>query len=428
VTLPVPAAPALYGARDHLVVVGAGAAGWSAAVELRRLGYPGLVTVIGAEPETPYDRTSCCKGLLDGRRRPRDVRLDLRGCPGVEWRLGVRVEGLDDRNRRLELSDGRAFPYDGLVIATGTHASLPKDWPTGRPGLHLLHDMADAAELRRAMGAAQRVVVVGGGPTGCEVACIASGLGRKTMIVNPQRHLMARAVGDPIGALISEEHRRSGITLRMGRRVKRVEFGAGSWWLQLDDGEVIATDLIVAATGERTAVQWLAGSPVDTDGGLLCDESLRVRGLEGVVAAGSVARWPNLRYGPEVVRTRHWIGALEQGRGAAWTLLSPWRGAPPVTLLPRFWSKQRDLRIQVCGRIDPDAEFSVVRLRRHRRDTARAGVLASYLDHGRVVGMVAVNAPQAFARAYRAMLAYQDPVSAPPPGPGTSPELAGATD
>jgi NADPH-dependent 2,4-dienoyl-CoA reductase/sulfur reductase-like enzyme len=314
------------------------------------------------------------------------------------------VEGLDDRGRRLLLPGGRALAYDGLVIATGTYGTLPKDWPTGPPGLHLLHDLADAAALRHALGGADRLVVVGGGPTGCEIACVAAGLGRKVMIVHPQRQLMSRNVGDPIGALIAEEHRRAGITLRLGRRVRRVDHGAGAWWLQLDDGEVIATDLILAATGERTAAEWLSGVPVDADGGILCDPSLRVRGLEGVVAAGSVARWPNLRYGPEPGRTGHWIGALEQGRGAAATLLAPAREAPPVTLLPRFWSTQRDLRIQVCGRVEPDAEFSVVRLRRRRRDIARAGVIACYLSDGRVIGTIAVNASQAFARAYRAML------------------------
>lgn len=399
-----------YGPRDRIVVVGAGAAGWAATAELRRLGFAGELVVLGAEPVGPYDRTACSKGLLDGHQRPQDTSLDLRGCPDVRWRAGVRAAGLDPYARRVLLESGRAVPYDGLVIATGTRAALPADWPAGQPGLHLLHDLAQAWGLRSALRTARRVAVVGGGLTGCEVACAVTAMARQAVLVNSQPYLMPRSIGEPVGALVTAEHRAAGIELRLGRRVARAEHRRGAWRLLLDSGEQVAADLVVVTAGERPDVEWLAGTPADLTDGVLCDSSLRVVGLDGVVAAGALARWPNARFGGPPGRIGQWIAAVEQGQAAARTLLAG-AGAPPAVLLPRFWSDQNGLRIQVCGRLSDRAEVFLTELRPRRRDTARAGVVASYAERGRLTGVVAVNAPRAFAVATRTLLA--EPVAPP---------------
>ena len=135
-----------------------------------------------------------------------------------------------------------------------------------------------------------------------------------------------------------------------------------------------------------------------------CDENLRVYGTRDVVAAGVIARWPNLRFGTTESRCGQWIAAMEQGRAAATTLLAGDRPAPPVTLLPRFWSQQGDLRIQACGQIDPTAEVAVTRLRPGRADAARSGVIATYYRDGAMSGLVAVNAPHAFTATARVLL------------------------
>ena len=163
-------------------------------------------------------------------------------------------------------------------------------------------------------------------------------------------------------------------------------------------------DLVLVTAGERPDTGWLSGSGLDISDGVLCDASLRVRQAEAIVAAGVVARWPNLRFGTANVRCGQWIGAMEQGRAAAATLLAGDRPAPPVTLLPRFWSQQGDLRIQACGDLNPGADVALTRLRPGRSDAARSGLLAMFYRAGRLTGLVAVNSPRAFTSSTRALL------------------------
>lgn len=418
-----------YGPRDRIVVVGTGAAGWSAAGELRRLGFTGDLIALGAEPGAPYDRTACSKGLLDGHQRPQDTHLDLRGHPGVRWHTGTRVAGLDPVARRVLMDNGETLAYDGLVVATGTKPALPAGWPAG-PGLQLLHDVADAYALRRALAGARRVAVVGGGLTGCEVACAVTAMARKAVLVNSRPHLMPRSVGEPVGALITASHQAAGLDLRLGQKVADAEHRRSGWRLLLTSGDTVSADVVVVAAGERPELDWLEGTPTDRSDGLLCDESLRVLGLDGVVAAGALARWPDPRHGTaQPRRVGQWIMAVEQGRAAARTLLTGDGPAPPVSLLPRFWSDQDGLRIQVCGRLSDQADVHLTELRPRRRDTARAGVVAGYVEDGRLAGVVAVNAPRAFNVACRTLLtepaaypvAY--PVAAPVAAPAPEPEL-----
>jgi NADPH-dependent 2,4-dienoyl-CoA reductase/sulfur reductase-like enzyme len=276
----------------------------------------------------------------------------------------------------------------------------------------MLHNLADARALRSALAGASSVAVVGGGLTGCEVACAVAAMARSAVLVNSQRHLMPRSVGEPVGALITASHLAAGLDLRLGRQVADAERRKTGWRLLLDSGGTVSADLVVVTAGERPDVDWLAGTPADTTDGVLCDETLRVVGLDGVVAAGALARWPDRRHRTGVPRrVGQWIMAVEQGRAAARTLLIGAHGAPPVSLLPRFWSDQNGLRIQVCGRLSDQADVHVTELRPRRRDTARAGVVADYVEDGRLTGVVAVNAPRAFTVACRTLLA--EPAPAP---------------
>jgi NADPH-dependent 2,4-dienoyl-CoA reductase/sulfur reductase-like enzyme len=246
--------------------------------------------------------------------------------------------------------------------------------------------------------------VVGGGLTGCEAATVVRGLARDVVIVDSKPCLMYRALGESVGALVTYAHEDAGIGTRLGRRVAEVQRRRNRWRLTLDDGEYLSADLVLVTAGERPDTGWLSGSGLDIRDGVRCDENLRVRGTDGVVAAGVVARWPNLRLGRTAVRCGQWIAAMEQGRAAAGSLLAGDRPVPPVTLLPRFWSQQGDLRIQACGHVDPRCDVALTRLRPARRDAARSGLLASFYRDGRMVGLVAINAPHAFTSSTRALL------------------------
>lgn len=392
--------------RQRAVVVGAGRAGTAAVEQLRAAGFDGEVVVLHDETTPPYDRTACAKGVLSGKQRPGDVALPMDPRLDVTWRLGRRAAALDPWAKVLTTDEGEELGYDGLVVATGAAPVVPPGWPVGQPGFHVLYTLADAWRLRGELRTASVVAVVGGGLTGCEVASFVCSSGRTCILVDPSDRVLGRPLGPMAGALVTDELARQRVDLRLGRRVRRVEPVRRGWLLLLDDGTEVVADAVVATVGERPDTRWLDGVPgLDTSDGLLCDERLRVVGAPDVVAAGTVARWPNLQYSPRPVRLGQWITAWEHGRAAAATLLG---GEPPggaVTHVPRFWSEQFGLRIQVIGMLPSDGEVRVTYLRPGRRDVARGGVLISHYGSTGLEGVVAVNATRAFTSMARGLLA-----------------------
>jgi NADPH-dependent 2,4-dienoyl-CoA reductase/sulfur reductase-like enzyme len=397
----------MYGSGDRILVVGTGAAGLAAAEELRRLDFTGEITMLGGEKDAPYDRPACSKALLNGHARPKDIKIPIPPGLNLNWKLGRRAIDLDPIARRVTADSGEVIPYDGLVIATGGRAVMPKGFPEGAPGLHMLYTVDHAWGVRRELRNAERVAIIGGGLTGCEVACTVTQLAREAVLIDSKMHVMDRAVGETIGQLITDDHLHHGIEMRLGRRVKDLQQQQGRWRLTLDDGSYVNADMVIVTAGERPDTAWLDNSGLDNSDGVLCDESMRVVGAEGIVAAGVVARWPNLRYSSKPVRPGQWIAAIEHGQAAAYALLAGQEAElPPVTVLPRFWSQQNKLRIQVCGQIGgPQNEVEVSELRPRRKDKAASGVLASYYTNGRLTGVVAVNAPHPFTSVTRALLA-----------------------
>jgi NADPH-dependent 2,4-dienoyl-CoA reductase/sulfur reductase-like enzyme len=322
----------------------------------------------------------------------------------MDLRLGRRAVHLDPESRVIITDKDEAYEFDGLVVASGAGPVSPKGWPVGAPGLHTLHTLDDAWTIRQELWDAERVAIVGGGLTGCEAACAVRGLARRAVIIDSKPCLMYRALGETVGSLVTQAHRDSGIETRLGRRVSEVERRRNRWRLTLDDGEYLVADVVLITAGERPDTTWLSDAGLDLSDGVRCDESLRVYGMEGAVAAGVVARWPNLRFSTKESRCGQWIAAMEQGRAAAETLLAGNRPVPPVTLLPRFWSQQADLRIQACGVQDQYCDVALTRLRPSRHDAARSGLLATFYRDGHMTGLVAVNAPHAFTSTTRALL------------------------
>jgi NADPH-dependent 2,4-dienoyl-CoA reductase/sulfur reductase-like enzyme len=397
--------PLEFDVRHRILIVGTGPAGIAAAQEFRQLGFQGELTVMGDELEGPYDRPACSKGLLSGHQRPTDALIKVDDSLDITWKLGRRAVASDLANRVVQAHTGEMLHYDGLVVATGCRPVVPMDWPDNEPGMHVINGLSAAWDLRADLRQARRVVIVGGGVTGCEVACAVKEMAREAVIIEPRPYLMGRAVGTLVGGLIAQSHARHGIELCLDGRVSTVDRNQGWWQLTLSDGSTVAADVVVAAMGERPDTEWLENNGLDLSQGVTCDGALRVLGTQGVVAAGSLVAWPNPRNGDDKPRRcGQWIAAQEMGQTAARTLLAGDAPSPAASLLPRYWSSQLGLRIQVAGDLDAKADIEVSEMHPGRKDAAMSGVLATYHRDGRLVGVVAVNAPRAFTNLARVML------------------------
>ena len=382
--------------RDRITIVGASLAGYWAAETLRRDGFEGVISLIGDEGHEPYDRPPLSKKYLAGEVE-RD-RVDLGSAEklaalDLDLRLGQRATGLDVAARTLEV-DGVSEPFDGLIIATGARCrTLPGT--DGVAGVHTLRTVDDADAVRAAMDAgAERMVVVGAGFIGAEVASTAVGRGLAVTMVEALEAPFERVLGVEMGAVLADVHRGHGVDLRAGVGVDEVlaepDGGTGAGLrvvgMRLADGSEVACDLLVAGIGVIPNVDWLEGSGLEVADGVVCDETCLA--APGVVAAGDVARWTNARYG-ESMRVEHWDNAVQQGVHAARRLLQSDEEAEPFTPVPWFWSDQYDRKVQLAGRTHPDAEVRVV-----TGSVAEHRFVAYYGLGGRFLGALGVNRPR----------------------------------
>ncbi len=345
----------------NIVVVGASLAGLRAVEALRREGYDDRLVVIGAEPHLPYDRPPLSKEFLAGEWEPEQ--LTLRRQPyddlDVDWRLGRRATALDLGARELELHDGERVPFDGLVIATGaTPRTLAGTPPLA--GVFTLRTLDDALAIRELLEGRPRVVVIGAGFIGSEVAATCKsrrGIDDVTVLeMLPQP--LVRGVGPVIGEVMGELHRDHGVDLRCGVTVAGIEGDGRVERVRLGDGTALEADLVVVGVGVAPETAWLEGSGLTIDNGVVCDETCLA--APGVVAAGDVARWRNPLFGGELMRVEHWTNATEQGVAAARRLLAGDRAGEPYAPVPFVWSDQYDLKIQVVGHVRGDDEVAVV--------------------------------------------------------------------
>ena len=349
---------------DRVVVVGASLAGLRAAETLRQVGWSGVLTFVSDENEMPYDRPPLSKKLLSGEWEPDRIRLrrpdDFAGL-NAEWILGDRAVSLDTSNRVLTLASGRALSFDGIVIATGTSVRrLPgqPDWP----GVHTLRSLADSLALRSELEAGRRVVVIGAGFIGLEVAATARSKGCDVTVLEGAEAPMMRGLGATMGRRAALVHADHGVDVRCGVGVDGFVQGADGRvaGVRLTGGEVVPAEVVVIGIGVVPATQWLDGSGLTVRDGVVCDEFL-CAGPIGVFAAGDVVRWPHRLLDREV-RVEHWTNASEQGAAAAKNLVASFSGHDQVAYaeVPFFWSDQFASRIQFLGRAEPDDDVEVV--------------------------------------------------------------------
>jgi 3-phenylpropionate/trans-cinnamate dioxygenase ferredoxin reductase subunit len=372
-----------------IVVVGAGLAGLRVAEELRKAGFDGELTLVGAESTPPYDRPPLSKEVLRGTRSPADIRLRedaFFADHDITLRLGSAVTAVQPRHKRLTLADGDVLDYERLVIATGLR---PRGLPgTGAmPGVHTLRSVNDCLALRQRLDGAREVLVVGAGFVGCEVAASLRDLGLGVHLVEPQSTPLAAALGETLGELVARWHRKAGVDLRCGAGVARLEPSGRRLRATLTDGAEIETDVVVVGIGAVPEVGWLTGSGIEVGDGVLCDERGRTS-VADVWAVGDVAAWLG---SDGRRRVEHWTNAGEQARVVARDML----GLPcQETVVPYFWSDQYDLKLQVFGDVTPSAE---VRL---EEDDGRR-FLATCVTDGRLMAVVAAGMAGKAARLRR---------------------------
>ncbi len=385
-----------------VAIVGASLAGLRAAEALRQQGFDGRVTMIGAELRQPYDRPPLSKDFLLGTVDTAGLALaeaDEYDALDADWRLGVRAERLDAPGGRLLLSDGTQVRTDGVVIATG---GQPRMLPGTKDvaGVHTLRTLDDAITLRAAL--AERpadVVVVGGGFLGAEVAASCQRLGLSVTVLEAMDIPLRNAIGPEMGAVAGQLHTDHGVRLICGQGVAEVltrtePGGRRVRAVRLADGRELPADLVLVAIGMRPDADWLAGSRVPVNNGVLTDAGWLTE-IPTVAAVGDVARHAA---GTSGRRHEHWTSASEQPAVAVANLLAG-RHTAHCTCRGYFWSDQYGVRIQGAGSITATDEVRVV-----EGSPADRTFLASYHRDGVTVGVLSMNMAKAFNRARRTLL------------------------
>jgi NADPH-dependent 2,4-dienoyl-CoA reductase/sulfur reductase-like enzyme len=379
-----------------VTVVGASLAGLRAVQGLRQHGFSGTIVMVGDEPHPPYDRPPLSKQVLAGTWPPARTTLadpDVLAALEVDLRLGRRAESLDAESRSVTLDDGTVLDADGVVLATGAR---PRRLPGAddHPAVGVLRTLEDADRLRgavQAAGSGCRVVVVGAGFIGSEVAATCAGLGCRVTVLEALPTPLAPVLGEEIGAACAALHARHGVDLRTRAVVDAVgALDPGGTEVALAGGTVVAADVIVVGIGVVPNTEWLEGSGLTVANGVVCDD--RLFAADGVVAAGDMARWWWRHAGEErSVRIEHWEVAAQMGAWAATALLAGRQAAEPFDPVPYFWSDQYGLRIQVLGHPDPTDEVAVVDGSLESED---GKFVAVYGRAGRLTAALAVSRPR----------------------------------
>ena len=347
-----------------VIVVGAALSGLRAVETLRVEGFEGKISLVGEEPHLPYDRPPLSKQVLAGTWPPEKAVLADRHRASellIHEVLGRRAIRLDVERRGIELEDGEVLTADAVVLACG---ALPRSLPgteglSQRDGMFTLRTLDDSLALRAAVTATEgtRVVVIGAGFIGAEVASTCAAMGCRVTVLEVLDLPLRNVLGPMLGGHCASLYSAHGVDLRTGVSVLGVRKGregegegavASPLMVELSGGETVSADVVVVGVGVTPSTDWLADSGLSIQNGVVCDDKLFA--ADGVVAAGDVANWLWRHDGEEEqIRIEHWEVAAQAGMASARALLAGRASAQPFTPVPYFWSDQFDIRFQVIG-------------------------------------------------------------------------------
>ena len=381
---------------DSVVIVGAGAAGNAAAEMLRRLGYEGRITMIGAEPGVPYDRPNLSKDYLAGDAPEEWIPLRQREFyddHAITLLSGAKVNRVDPGGRRLTLDYGPPVAFDRLLLATGADP-LRLDVPgSGRAHVHYLRSLADCRAIIAAAARAPRAVVIGASFIGLEVAASLRKRGLEVRVVGRQAHPLERGLGPELGAAIQALHESQGVVFHLGTTVTAI----GEDTVTLESGAAIPAELVVIGIGVRPNVALAEHAALAMDRGVAVSEYLETS-VPGIFAAGDIARWPDPHTG-ERIRVEHWVVAERQGQVAARNMLASRDGSDRERFdaLPFFWSKHYDMSVRYVGHAERWDEVAI------DGDLSAGDATVSYRAGGRPLAVATVGRDRASLRAEAAM-------------------------
>lgn len=374
-----------------VVIVGAGAAGDSAADTLRREGYEGPITLIGEDADAPYDRPNISKDYLAGNAPEEWIPLRPAGFyagHGIELLTGRSVTGIGVREKRVTLRDGRARTFDNLLIATGASPiRLPPAVDPERRVLYL-RSLADSRAIIARTQSAREAVVLGASFIGLEVASSLRSRGLAVRVVAPEARPLERVMGTALSEMIHALHVSRGVVFHLGRTAARVDESG----VTLDDGTRLGADLVVAGIGVRPNDGLAAAAGLAADRGIPVNRFMETT-VPGIFAAGDVARFPDARTG-EPIRVEHWAVAQRQGRAAAMNMLG---AAAPFDSAPFFWSAHYDVQISYVGHA---ARWDAVRV---DGDVGARDASVTFLSAGRPLAVATVGRDRASLEAELAM-------------------------
>ncbi len=375
---------------ERIVVVGASLAGVRAVETLRAEGYAGRLTLVGQESHRPYDRPPLSKEVLRGEWDGERLALRRQSYDDldVQLMLGRRACALELAQRVVALDNCDRVEFDRLLIATGAAARRVSALE-GPSGVHYLRTRDDAFALRRDLKTATRVVVVGAGFIGAEVAASCRQLELDVVLVEPQPVPLMRGLGRELGEVSAALHRANGVDLRCGVSVEAVLGTDRVSGVRLTDGTTVECDVVVLGVGAVPVTGWLDDSGLELDDGVVCDRYCET-GTRGIYAAGDVARWYNALF-DEKMRVEHWTNAVEQAVYVAKRMLA--KIDEPFAPIPMFWSDQYDVKIQFAGRMREGDRMQIV-----RGDPAQFKFVALFGRADRLVGVLTFRWPRHLIR------------------------------